>query len=324
MATKFKDYYEVLGVPRTATEKDIKTAFRKLARKHHPDLNPGDAGAESRFKELNEANEVLSDPAKRKKYDELGPEWERYEAWERAGRPGQNPFGAGRGGPQVEYRTVTPEELEEMFGRADPFSDFFYTVFGSGGANPGPQRQRAVARRGDDVQGEVTISLDEAGAGTTRTVEMTGDTGTRKVEVTIPAGIRDGARVRAAGQGGRGRAGGAHGDLYMRVNVRPHPAFAREDDNLRTRVEVPLAVAVVGGEVEVKTLAGKRVSLRIPAETQNGKVLRLRGLGMPRLKGGGAGDLLAEVSIQLPTPVPPELREWAEGAARPAAPEQRD
>src|SRR5438094_9719903 len=154
MATAYKDYYQIRGVPKTASHKDIKAAFRKLARKHHPDLNPNDPAAEARFKEANEAHEVLGDPEKRRKYDELGPQWQQ---WERAGRQGPSPFG---GGPQVEYRTVTPEELEELFGGADPFSDFFHSMFGSPAR--GGSRRAVVTRRGQDVEGEATISLEEA------------------------------------------------------------------------------------------------------------------------------------------------------------------
>jgi curved DNA-binding protein len=325
MATAYKDYYEVLGVPKGASQKDIKSAFRKLARKHHPDLNPKDPQAEVKFKELNEANEVLSDPEKRKKYDEYGPQYAQYEAWEKAGRPGPGPFGFGGGaqggGPQVEYRTVTPEELEQMFGGADPFSDFFHDMFGrtgrtTAGGSPG---SRAVRRRGENVEGEVSISLEEAFTGTSRTVELSGETGSRKVEVKIPAGIHDGARVRAAGQGTPGIGGGKAGDLFIRVRIRPHPRFTRVGDDIRTIVDVPLDLALLGGEVEVPTLKGGRVSLKVPPETQNGRVLRLRGLGMPRLRGGGHGDLLAEVRVKLPVPLTPELKEWAEGLRRPAA-----
>jgi curved DNA-binding protein len=313
MATTFKDYYEVLGVPRSASAKEIKAAFRKLARKHHPDVNPGDAGAEARFKEINEANEVLSDPEKRKKYDEFGPEWERYEAWEKAGRPGSGPFGAGGAGgagPQVRYQTVSPEDLEELFGGTDPFSDFFQTTFGrTGRATTG---RRPAARRGEDLEGVAEISLEEAYSGTTRTIELATPSGARKVQVKIPAGISDGARVRAAGQGAPGGGGGAAGHLFIRVHIRPHPRFNREGDNLRLKVPVALRVCIAGGHVEVPTPKGKQVSLKVPRETQNGKILRLRELGMPHLKGGGHGDLLAEVSVVLPLPPDPELKRWAE------------
>jgi curved DNA-binding protein len=317
MATAYKDYYEILGVPKGAGQKEIKSAFRKLARKYHPDVSK-DADAEKKFKEVNEANEVLSDPEKRKKYDELGPEWE---AYERAGFQGGAPFGAyARGNPQVQYRTVSPEELESMFGSADPFSDFFYSMFGNargggsfGGSGVFGGGARTVASRGEDVEGETTVSLEEAYRGTTRTIEMTDERGRRrKVEVQIPPGIRDAARVRAAGQGTKGRGGGQSGDLYIRVRIQPHHLFRREGDNVSTRVQVPLDVCLLGGEVEVPTLKGARVSLKIPAETQNGRRFRLRGLGMPKLRGEGNGDLLAEVEVRLPVPMTDEVRAWAE------------
>ena len=309
MATTFQDYYATLGVPRTATQKEIKAAFRKLARRHHPDLNAGDPAAEARFKEINEANEVLSDPEKRRRYDEVGPRWREYEQWEAAGRPGPAPFGgfggqAAGGGPQVEYRTVSPEELESMFGTEVPFSDFFYSVFGSGGG-AGPVRatrgRRAPARRGEHVEGDTEISLEEAAAGTVRTVGMQTPSGPRRVEIRIPAGVADGARVRASGQGAPGSGGGAAGDLLVRVHVRPHPRFARDGDSLRVRVPVPLDTALLGGTIDVPTIRGTTAQLRIPALTQNRAVLRLRGLGMPRLHSDERGDLLAEVDVRLPS-----------------------
>jgi DnaJ-class molecular chaperone len=314
MATAYKDYYQALGVAKGATDKEIKAAFRKLARKHHPDLNQGDPGATARFKEINEANEVLSDPEKRKKYDELGPQWQEYESWQRAGRPGPAPGSFG-GGRQVEYQSMSPQDLEQLFGDASPFSDFFYSAFGSGSRGPEPEGRprRSPARRGQDVEGDVEITLEEAAAGTTRTFEMNGEHGTRRVEVKIPAGIRDGARIRAAGQGSRGSGAARAGDLYVRVKIVAHPRFTRTGDDLRVRVEVPLETALLGGDVDVPAISGKHVSLHIPAETQNGKVLRLRGLGMPRLKGGGAGDLLAEVDVRLPVPLTPAARKLAEG-----------
>jgi DnaJ-class molecular chaperone len=326
MATTFKDYYATLGVPRTATEKEIKTAFRKLARRYHPDVNRGSKDAEAKFKEVTEAYEVLGDPEKRRRYDELGTHSTAFEAWQRAGRPGGTPFGfgTGPGGPQVEYRTVSPEEMEDLFGTTtNPFSDFFHDVFGRGdaafrAATAGSGRARAgrtspppVARRGEDVEAEIEINLEEAFRGTTRTIELTSPSGSRRVEVRIPAGIQDGARVRAAGQGSAGSGGGTAGDLLVRVRIRQHPTWVREGDNLRVRVPVPLHVALLGGSVEVPTPAGKRVSLSVPAETQNGSHLRLRGLGMPRLRAGGQGDLIAEVDVRLPLPLTPDQRQAA-------------
>ena len=320
MATTFRDYYATLGVPRTATEKEIKAAFRKLARKHHPDVNQGSKGSEARFKELTEAYEVLGDPEKRSTYDELGSQPQGYEAFSGAGRPGAR---SAAGGPQVEYRTVSPDDLESLFGTAaNPFSDFFHDVFGRGsaaahgatGAGTGRARHPATPspRRGGDVEGEAEISLEEAFRGTTRTLELTGASGNRRVEVRIPAGIRDGAKVRASGQGGPGADGGAAGDLLVKVRLRPHHTFIRDGDNLRVRVPVPLGVALLGGSVEVPTPGHKRVALTVPAETQNGAQLRLRGLGMPKLHGDTAGDLIAEVDIRLPVHLTEEQRKAAE------------
>ena len=313
MPTTFKDYYAILGVPRTATDKEIKAAFRKLARKHHPDVNQGDSSAEERFKEINEANEVLGDPEKRKKYDELGPRWQEYEQWERAGKPGPNPFA---GNDQFGYRTVSPEELEGMFGSRAPFSDFFQQFFGGTGAEQDPgfgsvrSRRRAV-RRGQDVEGDTEISLEEAYAGAALTVDLSSADGPRRVEVKIPAGIHEGARIRASGQGSPGRGGGPRGDLMIRIHVRPHTVFTRTGTDLAVRVATPLATAIAGGTVGVPTLRGTTAQLTIPAGTQNGARLRLRGLGMPHLHGGGAGDLLATVDIRLPHPLPDDLVAWA-------------
>ena len=309
MATTFKDYYAILGVPRTATDKEIRAAFRKLARKHHPDVNQGDKAAEDRFKEINEANEVLGDPEKRKKYDELGPRWQEYEQWERAGKPGPNPFSSG---DQFGYRTVSPDELEGMFGNRAPFSDFFQQFFGGEPEASGAHRaRRRVARRGQDVEGETEISLEDAYKGSALTVDLSSAEGPRRVEVKIPAGINDGARIRASGQGSAGRGGGARGDLFIRVRIRPHAAFTRTGHDLSVRVPTPLAIAVAGGTVQVPTLRGTTAQLSIPAGTQNGARLRLRGLGMPRLHGEGAGDLLATVDIRLPHPLPDDLTAWA-------------
>ncbi|MDQ6846139.1 MAG: J domain-containing protein [Candidatus Dormibacteraeota bacterium] len=319
MATAFQDYYAILGVPKTATQKEIKAAFRKAARKHHPDLNQNDPAAERRFKEINEANEVLSDPKKRSLYDEVGPRWREYEAWDKAGRPGPSPFGVARdgfgsggGGPQVEYRTVSPDELESMFGDADPFSDFFHSMFGRSSAGGARSRTRVAPRRGEDVEGMTEITLEEAYTGTTRTIEMSGGGRSRRVEISIPAGVADGARVRAAGQGGAGSDGAGSGDLFVRVRVRPHSRFTRDGSDLREQVEVPLDVALLGGEIAVRTLRGTTAQLRIPLASQNGARLRLRGLGMPKLHGDGHGDLIAEVSVSLPSQLTPAAERLAE------------
>lgn len=315
--TASQDYYAALGVPRTATPKEIKAAFRKLARKHHPDVNQGDAAAERRFKEINEANEVLSDPEKRRMYDEVGPRWREYEAWDKAGRPGGGSFAGGggaplRGGPQVEYRTASREEMESLFGDQDPFSDLFGSMFNRGGARAAGRRRTPVPQRGGDVEGTTEITLEEAYTGTTRTVEVTGADRTRRVELRIPAGVAEGARVRAAGQGGAGSSGAGAGDLFVRVRILPHTRFTRDGDDLRVQVTVPLDLALLGGEVPVPTLRGTTAQLRLRSVTQSGARLRLRGLGMPRLRGEGNGDLIAEIAVRLPEELTPAARKLAD------------
>jgi len=318
---EFKDYYATLGVGKTATEKEIKQAFRKLARKHHPDVNPGDKAAEAKFKEINEAYEVLGDPAKRKKYDELGANWRAYEQAERAGGP--NPF-AGQwnvnaGGGQGGFRTMTPEEMEQMFGDQNPFSDFFTTFFGGGfgGGGTSARGGRSRSRKGRDVEHEIELSLDDAYHGTTRRLSLKHDGHTRTVDVRIPAGVGDGSRVRISGEGEAGIGGAASGDLYLRIRLSAHPLFERKGRDLYVKVPLPVTTAVLGGEVEVPTIAGKTVRLRIPAVTQNGQVFRLKGYGMPAVnKNDDTGDAYARVEVQLPRQLTPEERSHYEALAK--------
>jgi DnaJ-class molecular chaperone len=319
---EFKDYYATLGVTKAASEKEIKQAFRKLARKFHPDVNPGDKAAESKFKEINEAYEVLGDPAKRKKYDELGANWRLYEQAEAQGGP--NPFAGGQwnvnmgGAPGGGYRTVSPEEFEEMFGGGgSPFSDFFTTFFGGGGfedAAAGTRSPRggrgARQRKGRDVEHELELTLDDAYRGTTRRLSLKHDGHARTVDVRIPAGVGDGSRVRVSGEGEHGVGGAVAGDLYLRVRLAPHPVFERKGRDLYIKLAVPVTTAVLGGEADVQTLAGKPARLRIPPVTQNGQVFRLKGYGMPAVgKPDDKGDLYARVEVQLPTQLSPEQRE---------------
>jgi len=317
---EFKDYYATLGVTKNTTDAEIKRAYRRLARQYHPDLNPGDKTAEAKFKEINEANEVLSDPEKRKKYDELGANWRMYEQAQRDGGPappgGQgwsvNYGGAGGGGS---YRTMTPEEMQDMFGTADPFSDFFHTFFGGssfgdGVGGQGRRTRAARARRGHDLESTVDLTLEEAFAGTTRRAAMTRDGKERTVDVRIPAGVKDGARVRAAGEGAPGSAGGSAGDLFLTVRIRPHPRFERRGQDLYTRVAVPVTTVVLGGEMSVPTLAGSTLRLKVPELTANGRVFRLKGHGMPAVgKPDERGDLYATVDVQLPTGLSEEARQ---------------
>jgi DnaJ-class molecular chaperone len=322
---EFKDYYATLGVTKASTDKEIKQAFRKLARKHHPDVNPGDKQAELRFKEINEAYEVLGDPAKRKKYDELGANWRMYEQAEAQGGP--NPF-AGRwnvnmGGPGGGggFRTMTKEEMEDLFGDANPFSDFFTTFFG--GAERGAAgesrrgRGRSRQRPGRDVEHEIELTLEEAYQGTTRRLALKHDGHARTVDVRIPAGVGDGSRVRVSGEGEHGVGGAAAGDLYLRVRLVPHPEFERKGRDLYVKVSLPVTTAVLGGEAEVRTLDGKPVRLRIPPLTQNGQVFRLKGYGMPKVgHPQDKGDLYARIDAQLPTAISPAEREHYEALAK--------
>ncbi len=329
---EYKDYYSTLGVEKDADQDEIRRAFRRLARKHHPDVNPDDPEAAERFKEINEAHEVLHDPEKREKYDRLGANWRRYE---RAGaQPGGFDWGQWTtrtpgGGPQrVHVHHGTPEDLQDLFGGDSPFSDFFTQIFGGmagagvgtapGGsprpgatgtrAQPGGFEYRVRPQQGRNLKQEVEISLREAYEGTTRILQRNG----RRLEVKIPAGARTGTRVRVAGEGGSGTGGGEAGDLFLHVRVRPDPRFERQGDDLRVKAPVDLYTAVLGGEAEVPTVTGS-VMLTIPPGTQNGQVFRLQGKGMPGLRNPQEhGDLYAEVQVRLPTDLSPRERELFE------------
>src|SRR5258708_3361648 len=284
----FKDYYSTLGVAKTATEKEIKQAYRKLARKHHPDVNPGDKSAETRFKEINEAHEVLGDPPKRKKYDELGANWRMYE---QAGAPG-NAAGFdpsqggwnvhfGGGGPQGGgFRTMTEDEMHDIFGDANPFSDFFNTFFGGGVGAEEPRgrasRGRSPSRVGRDVEQEIELGLEDAYKGAMRRLSINFDGHARTVDVRIPPGVTDGSRVRVAGEGEHGIGGAKSGDLYLRIRLVPHPKFERKERDLYTRVSIPLTTAVLGGEANVQTPGGESPRLKIPPTTQNGQGFPLK------------------------------------------------
>jgi DnaJ-class molecular chaperone len=323
MAVEYRDYYKILGVDRKADDKTIKSAYRKLARKYHPDVNKG---KDEKFKEISEAYEVLSDPEKRRRYDTLGPDWQRY-----AQQPPPPPGTQGGGGFRV-----------ENFGEDEDFSDFFRTIFGDLGARAGGTRGRGAGfrvedllggrgggagarRRGDDMQAAVEISLDEAFHGTRKSFAMEdpqpcptcrgagnvsgkpcetcGGGGwqrvPRQLDVRIPAGVRTGQRVRVSGEGGRG-SGGERGDLYLEVTVAPHPQFERKGDDIHLELPVTAPEAALGTSVEVPTLKGK-VSMKIPPATSSGRTFRLRNYGMPKPKGGGAGDQLVKVKIVMPS-----------------------
>ncbi len=316
----FKDYYTTLGVAKTASDKEIKQAFRKLARKYHPDVNPGDKGAEAKFKEVNEANEVLSDPEKRKKYDELGANWRAYENAPPGSNPyaGGSPFGGswGGGGGGGTYRTMTEDEMEEMFGGGagdSPFSDFFTTFFGgmggqeSSGTRGGRARPRH--RKGQDVEHPFELDLEDAIRGSVHRLQLKHDGQARTVEVRIPPGVTEGSRVRVAGEGGRGAGSAASGDLYLRVQLKPHPVFEVKGRDVYTKARVGVPVAVLGGEVDVVTPEAKTLRLKIPPGTQSNQRFRFRGHGLPTVgKPDERGDLYANVDVAIPKSLTEEER----------------
>ena len=322
---EFKDYYAILGVDKKAEPKAVKQAYRRLARKYHPDVNPGDDSAEGKFKDVTEAYEVLGDPEKRRKYDELGANWRLYEQAQAQGGP--NPFGGGQwtvnfgdtGGQG--FHTVSPEHMEELFGQGAPFSDFFTAFFGGGaGETPQGTRRRAHTRRrrGRDMESPIELSLEEAYAGTRRRLALrTSERGpARTVEVRIPAGVTEGARVRVAGEGEPGQGGAAAGDIFLRVHVAPHRLFERRGADLYVSLPLPVTTAVLGGEVEVPTIVGRPVRLRVPPLTQSGRTFRIRGYGMPVPgKPEARGDAYARVEIRVPTELSDAEREHYEALA---------
>ncbi|NJN65456.1 MAG: J domain-containing protein [Chloroflexaceae bacterium] len=309
---KYKDYYQILGVERGANEQEIKQAYRKLARQYHPDINPGDTEAEARFKDINEAYQVLSDKEKREKYDRFGQDWQQYQQTGEAGGfdwGGSGGFG-GFGGA----------------GSPGGFSDFFEALFGSMGRggtrsySPGPSGAGGFGLRmdGQDIEQPVDVTLEEAFLGTQRRVQLSGADGTPQViTVKIPPGVDTNRRIRIAGRGGPGMGGGRSGDLYLVVRVLPHAHFEREGNDLRVRVETDVYVLLLGGEVRIPTIDGKTLTLKIPPETQNGRVFRLNGQGMPLMeRGDRRGDLHATVVARLPTNLSLRERELFEELQR--------
>jgi len=298
---EYKDYYKVLGVERSASGDDVRKAYRKLAMQFHPDRNPNDTQAEEKFKEINEAYQVLSDPQKRARYDQLGSA---YSNWQQGGgRPGDFDWSqwsggqpGARGGRGMDY-----DDLNDLFGQ-DIFSDFFRSIFGGAGEAETSRRARSAPA----YQQPVVISLQEAYTGTSRAIQSNA----RRLEIRIPAGVKTGSKVRAAGAGPEGL------DLYLIVEVAEDPHFERQDDDLHTSTTVDVFTALLGGEADVETLSGK-VQLKIPAGTQPEQVFRLAGRGMPRLKNAQMkGDLFVRVKVQVPKQLSAQQRSLLEEAAR--------
>jgi curved DNA-binding protein len=291
LAVKFKDYYETLGVARTATDKEIKTAYRKLARQHHPDANKGNKSSEEKFKEIAEAYEVLKDPEKRKRYDRLGSNY-------KAGADFKPP-------PDFGGFTFDFGNLGDL-GRNSAFSDFFEMLFGNvgsfgtaGGARMGQPAGRAGARnKALDQEADIELTVEELAKGSMRTLQISApNMKTKTLEVKIPSGVRPGSRVRVQGEGVK--MNGAVGDLYLKVKLKPHAYFTVEGDNLVSNLSLTPAQAVLGVETTVNTLSGP-VKIAVPAGSQQGRMLRLRGRGLPKVKGGTAGDQLVKVKIVIP------------------------
>ena len=324
----YKDYYKVLGVSKNASADEIKKTFRKLARKYHPDVNPGDKKAEEKFKEINEAYEVLSDADKRKKYDTLGPNW-------------QEQFGAhpGTGRRSYSYRT-SPLDFDSTSG----FSDFFETLFGRtpGAAGAGTRPREDFRRRaGDNIEQPVEVTIQEVYIGGTRTFNVqstevcafcrgTGEVAgkvcancsgqgqfarSKRIQVKIPAGVDNGSKIRVASEGQPGIGGGPRGDLFLVISVKPDPLYERKGDDLYLDCEVELVTAMLGGQVPVPLPDGRKLMLTIPPETQNGRTFRLAGKGMPRLRGEGNGNLFARLKVVLPMHLTEEERDLFEQLA---------
>ena len=300
MSVNYKDYYRILGVGRDASEKEIKSAYRKMARRYHPDVNPGNKAAEEKFKEISEAYEVLSDRDKRSRYDQVGQYWDQVGA-------------AGPGAPSRDAGEFFTFDFGDFGRRGDfdgepGFSDFFETLFGEGGRAGGATRTRRARRapsKGRSIEAEMEVSLEEAFHGAKKTFALGG----KRIEVTLPKGVRDGQMIRLANSGEEGPAG--RGDLLIKINVRGHPVYERRGDDLYLEAPVDYVVAALGGEVQLPTLSG-RVMMKIPPNTSGGKTFRLPGKGMPKLKDSGRGNLYAKVRVTIPEAMPDREREILE------------
>jgi len=291
----YKDYYKVLGVDKTATKDEIKKKYRKLAQKYHPDKNPGNKQAEEKFKEISEANQVLSDDEKRRKYDQLGANWNQYQQEDGGGFDFSQFRGQGGG-------RARQSGMDDMFGRSSRFSDFFESFFGGGFGNDIRQGRSSRQTKGRDYEAEINLSLNDAYHGTSTILNVDG----QKIKANLTAGISDGQVLRIKGKGGKSMDGGSAGDIFLKINISNNTPFGLIKNDLHTTAEVDLFTAVLGGKLTIETLKGA-MSINLPKETPNGKVLRLKGLGMPLYgKAGTFGDLYIKLQVKLPKNLSPK------------------
>lgn len=302
---EFKEYYKILGVEKTAKDDEIKKAYRSLAKKYHPDKNPDDKTAEAKFKEVSEAYEVLKDPVKRKKYDQLGSNWKQYQH-----------TGAGRENWNKDFNQQGSNfhfsgSFDDLFGNVGGFSDFFESFFGGRGRPDSAAGFTSnTPQKGSDYEAILNISLEEAHRGTEKQFTVEG----RTLKVKVTPGMESGKKLRLKNQGGEGIRGGEKGDLYLKIQIEKHPYFERKQNDLYYNLNIDLYTAVLGGKKEITTLDGKRINITIPKETDNGKILKIRNMGMNRAN-DERGDLYIKINIQLPKNLTEEERKLFERLA---------
>jgi curved DNA-binding protein len=298
---EYKDYYKTLGVDKNGTTDDIKKAYRKLAKQYHPDKNPGNKQAEEKFKEITEANEVLSNPEKRKKYDRLGANWKQYEHTGAAGDERYQNYKNSGQGSNYQYSG----SFEDLFGNSGGFSDFFETFMGGGFDQKGGSRTRSGRVRpvkGQDYQAVLSISLEEAFSGAEKTFTINSKT----LKVKITPGIEEGKVLRLKNQGKESTSGGEKGDLYLTINILQHPYFERKGEDLYYNLNVDLYTAILGGKKEIRTIDNRKINITIPKECDNGRILRLKGMGMHNKNQNERGDLLVRINVEIPKNLTPE------------------
>jgi len=302
---EFKDYYKILEISKEASNDEIRKAYRRLAKKYHPDKNPDDPAAEAKFKEVSEAYEVLKDPEKRKKYDRLGANWKQYQYSGEGGEDWFRNFNQSRRGTNFDFS----DSFGDLFGNVGGFSDFFESFFGSGNRfSDSTGGYTNTFWKGSDYEAELIISLEEAHKGTEKQFTVDG----RTLKVRISPGVKSGKRLRLKNQGGEGTGGGQKGDLYLKIQVEKHPYFERKDNDLYCNLDVDLYTAILGGKKEITNLDGKRINIYIPKETENGKVLKIKNMGMSIADDSNRGDLYIRINIQIPKNITEEEKKLFE------------